>query len=336
MDPIKPEVVEPTDEKKGSPGGWDDPFDQQNPWVKLIKPPKPDPRWSLLWCVLGGSLSAVFPVIAMPLIAYGMRILSENKQSVRGVLASVLPATAYLATSIEAGLVAIVIACLACVCGKVPTKYLRASALIAVSLLGALGFIGIEFVGALASNMDIASYVNSQVVSVFDQVSGVMQNSSPEAMAMMQDAIHKVWPAAFYIQAFIYALFGFWGAGHADRRLGVEKPFHIVSYDTPLWAVVLLIGGVVAAALGMATVPYAEVIGAIGLNVLLISRMTFAVQGLGVLSWFVNSRPMGCLMRIVIIMLAFWLEMSLMALTIFGLVDVWANFRKLDRKEHTS
>ena len=65
-------------------------------------------------------------------------------------------------------------------------------------------------------------------------------------------------------------------------------------------------------------------------TLLLSVRFIFTVQGLGVLMGMLNRWRLGCFTRVVVIMIAVSLE-TMFVLSIIGLVDVWANFRKLPR-----
>ena len=59
-------------------------------------------------------------------------------------------------------------------------------------------------------------------------------------------------------------------------------------------------------------------------------RYIFTIQGLAVVLALLARWRTGCFLRVVVIMFAISLE-TMFVLSIIGLIDVWANFRKLPR-----
>ena len=61
------------------------------------------------------------------------------------------------------------------------------------------------------------------------------------------------------------------------------------------------------------------------------ARCYFLLQGTGVLAHLLDRTGMGRITRALIVLVALDLEVSFFVMSIWGLIDVWANFRRLDR-----
>ena len=66
-------------------------------------------------------------------------------------------------------------------------------------------------------------------------------------------------------------------------------------------------------------------------NVILAVRFALAAQGLAVLSWVIREKKPSGLMAALAVIAALYLEVQFIVMSIVGLVDVWRNFRHLER-----
>ena len=111
------------------------------------------------------------------------------------------------------------------------------------------------------------------------------------------------------------------------QRLRVPQ---ISLFDAPLWAVGVLALSVLGMGASFAAVPESQVLRTVSVTLFLAVRIIFLIQGLGVILGLLGRWRIGCFGRFAVIMVATWLEV-MFVVSIIGLIDVWANFRKLPR-----
>lgn len=105
---------------------------------------------------------------------------------------------------------------------------------------------------------------------------------------------------------------------------------HVSQFDAPMWAVGLLALSVLGIAVSTLPFSQSQLVETVSVTLLLSVRYIFTVQGLGVLFGVLDRWRMGCFTRAIVVAFAVSLE-TMFVLSIIGLVDVWANFRKLPR-----
>ncbi|MGN1200060.1 MAG: DUF2232 domain-containing protein, partial [Thermoguttaceae bacterium] len=79
--------------------------------------------------------------------------------------------------------------------------------------------------------------------------------------------------------------------------------------------------------------PKADVFEAVGLNLLLCLRVLFFLQGMAVAMRLMDQRRWGSFSRVLAIAALLMAELGLYAVCVFGVIDVWANFRHLERRK---
>lgn len=161
------------------------------------------------------------------------------------------------------------------------------------------------------------------------------------ALATAMPVFESIWPFVYVASSLLNVAFAGFGSllggvpqvrpgsrmSYADAQAHVPQ---ISSFDAPLWAVGLVALAVLGIAASTLSIPEAELVRTASWTLLLSVRFIFTVQGLGVLMGMLNRWRLGCFTRVVVIMIAVSLE-TMFVLSIIGLVDVWANFRKLPR-----
>ena len=96
-----------------------------------------------------------------------------------------------------------------------------------------------------------------------------------------------------------------------------------------VWMALGIVAGFMVPFFGVVMTGYGmrEMVEASGLSV----RIIFALQGFGVVLSLMGRYRLGCFGRTALTVLSIWLETMFFLVSIVGLVDVWANFRKLER-----
>jgi uncharacterized protein YybS (DUF2232 family) len=146
----------------------------------------------------------------------------------------------------------------------------------------------------------------------------------------MKTLVLNLWPLTYAMLSFSVVV-----GAHLGARMGVspelkekQAKWQISSFKAPLWSVVVLAvsASLLALSFGLSG-SVQDVFRIVGVNALMLVRFIFAFQGYAVLLWFLQDRRIGCLLRVMILILAIDLEMSFFVLSVVGLIDVWAKFR---------
>ena len=74
-------------------------------------------------------------------------------------------------------------------------------------------------------------------------------------------------------------------------------------------------------------------LGFVAINALILMAFAYAIQGLAVMKFFLDSRRLPMAAQFILIFLVVSQSFGLMALAILGLIEVWADFRRLGRRK---
>ena len=143
------------------------------------------------------------------------------------------------------------------------------------------------------------------------------------------DLVAALWPFPYVVNACFSALAAAAGSSMVATRAGVPAA-KIANFDAPGWVIVVLAAAVVGVGASLGGVLGRDVLTA-SVTVILGLRIIFALQGFGVMSGLLTRFRAGCFIRAAAIFLSVWLETVFFVMSIVGLIDIWANFRKLPR-----
>lgn len=293
----------------------------------------------LFFCALGGAVaSSSMALLAPALVGYGFVSAASTaglRGKVAGVAFSVAPAVALSLTLGPSSIAAAVLCCLlACAAAELALRGRLTPGLTCVLVaLVALAQIGTDAVVCATQGTTIAARVDELVASYQESLSG----TSVSAAALMQQVravMSLMWPTAYVLSAVAEYLFASVGVTLALVRVPdstVRMPRH-AEFDLPLWLVGVLVVSTAGIAFGL-TAPWsaADAVLMVSANVLMALRIAVAAQGLAVFAWLLGRRHMGPLASVLLGGIALYLEVQFFVMTLVGLVDIWANFRHLDR-----
>lgn len=287
-----------------------------------------------LMLVLGCIAAMFLPFVGVLLIAYGMRELAEAK-GLRGLA---------LALALCAGLVLISL-----------FSDVNASILLAPMMVSCLGVVFCMWRGATVTNISVAiaiaalasfgidaaiaassgDSIHDIATSYFADSLRVSAGSDIEGDLLFQQIgylIEAMWPFMYVSSASLDGLVA--GIGSYlmhTRSTGRPKRPSLSNFDAPMWSVGVLSIAIVC--LGASFTGFAEagILRTISATALMSIRIIFACQGFGVVNAWMSRKRIGCATRTLSIFFIFWSEMMFFIMSIVGLIDVWANFRKLPR-----
>lgn len=302
----------------------------------LGRPPKE--MSGALWFALGSFTSFVIPFFGVVMMGYGARELLEARGS-RGFLFAVAEGIVITAVALFAnsGMGMLLVGEVLCVLGVVWCMRNHAATLAgicAVIVATALVNIGIEAAVATAAGSSLSQVVDgllAYMVSVAQDAAGTGIQAEL-IVRQIAPVLKALWPFTYVASAGMDAL----AAGIGSylmyvRTSGIPRVPAIVAFDMPMWPVGVLIVSILGLSASLSGFPGAEVLLSVSVTALMSVRFIFAIQGFAVVLTFANRFRFGCLGRTLLLVLSIWLETMFFIVSIVGLIDVWANFRKLTR-----
>ena len=296
-----------------------------------------------LWFALGSFASFVIPFFGVVMMGYGARELLEARGP-RGFLFAVAEGIVITAVALFAnsGMGMLLVGEVLCVLGVVWCMRNHAATLAgicAVIVATALVNIGIEAAVATAAGSSLSQVVDgllAYMVSVAQDAAGT--GIQAELIVRQIAPVFKaLWPFTYVASAGMDAL----AAGIGSylmyvRTSGIPRVPAIAAFDMPMWPVGVLIASILGLSASLSGFPGAEVLLSASVTALMSVRFIFAIQGFAVVLTFANRFRFGCLGRTLLLVLSIWLETRFFIVSIVGLIDVWANFRKLTRGSQES
>lgn len=302
----------------------------------LGRPPKE--MSGALWFALGSFASFVIPFFGVVMMGYGARELLEARGS-RGFLFAVAEGIVITAVALFAnsGMGMLLVGEVLCVLGVVWCMRNHAATLAgicAVIVATALVNIGIEAAVATAAGSSLSQVVDgllAYMVSVAQDAAGTGIQAEL-IVRQIAPVLKALWPFTYVASAGMDAL----AAGIGSylmyvRTSGIPRVPAIAAFDMPMWPVGVLIASILGLSASLSGFPGAEVLLSVSVTALMSVRFIFAIQGFAVVLTFANRFRFGCLGRTLLLVLSIWLETMFFIVSIVGLIDVWANFRKLTR-----
>lgn len=302
----------------------------------LGRPPKE--MSGALWFALGSFASFVIPFFGVVMMGYGARELLEARGS-RGFLFAVAEGIVITAVALFAnsGMGMLLVGEVLCVLGVVWCMRNHAATLAgicAVVVATALVNIGIEAAVATAAGSSLSQVVDgllAYMVSVAQDAAGTGIQAEL-IVRQIAPVLKALWPFTYVASAGMDAL----AAGIGSylmyvRTSGIPRVPAIAAFDMPMWPVGVLIASILGLSASLSGFPGAEVLLSVSVTALMSVRFIFAIQGFAVVLTFANRFRFGFLGRTLLLVLSIWLETMFFIVSIVGLIDVWANFRKLTR-----
>ncbi|HET6498229.1 MAG TPA: DUF2232 domain-containing protein [Coriobacteriia bacterium] len=290
--------------------------------------------------VFGGLVVPLLPLAGLPLAAAGIAGLVYRERVVAAALASgAAVGLGTLLVPIDGVLLVPVFAALLLVVGGMR----RRSALTSAALLTAAVGVGLLVRTALLAQvrgMTIPELMRSGIESAVESLTVAGQADGGQGAifgvdaATLGDTLVRLWPFDLFASSLFAAVVAVAAAGWAAGRSGAEvrRLPRLDALDLSPHVLWPFIGAVALLAVGrgmsesMATTA--------GLNVLLGVRLLLLAQGLGVVSALYRRVGIGGFMRVAGYVLLVVADMILPVVSVVGLIDFWANFRKLPRDDN--
>ena len=306
------------------------------------------PSKGLLWyagIAVSVAIMARYPMLGVMCLAMGLRTQAERFDvkglSIgAGIACGVLVAWG-VAFGFEGMLYAVALVGICVVVSALMWK--RRASVLAISLV-TVASAAFSMVVDAVSLAGMGMGLDEAMLGMLEEAARAYVGRGVEAELALATAIpvfESIWPFVYVASSLLNVAFAGFGSllggvpqvrpgsrmSYADAQAHVPQ---VSSFDAPLWAVGLVALAVLGIAASTLSIPEAALVRTASWTLLLSVRFIFTVQGLGVLMGMLNRWRLGCFARVIVVMIAVSLE-TMFVLSIIGLVDVWANFRKLPR-----
>jgi len=287
-------------------------------------------------CAAGVVVAPQFPYVGLPVtaaaaagLAYGGRTVASIGAALIGaaLAAAVLPHSAAFAIPVSAAVLLAV--------WLLRTRSAQFVGLV-LTLAIAGGAIAADALSARSVGQSLVEAMRAQAVTLTE---GLRQALGPSAanlsdqLATLRPVLASLWPS-FYVQSAIFvAVFVIVAIAWAARRSGVEiavpaakeldLSVHVV------WPFVIGLVAVAAASLPGANTAVAR---AVGFNALYSVRTLFFIQGVAVVSALFDVPKSGHVKMVALYVVLWVLDQFLLIVSLVGMLDFWANFRRLPRE----
>jgi len=174
----------------------------------------------------------------------------------------------------------------------------------------------------------VKSYM--QIMAISDTQFKTLFEQSRSAFAMLPYLV----PSLLLVYVFMGSLINYYWCTSIFKKRGlVLKSMPLFkAWDAPWYLVSGLIIGLVFVVIPPFNGAYDFAFDVVGINLLIVFGLLYIVLGFSVLWSIFDKMHTATLWRVLIILLISFFLILIIVIPIIGIIDVWANFRKLDRR----
>lgn len=286
-------------------------------------------------CVVGAAISPAAAFVGLPLAGAGAAGLTYRGRwtlaavaGVFGVVVAALlqPSTLVLTVPAVAGILVAVV-----VLRRVPFQLVGA---VLMAVIAAAAF-GMDALTAKLSGTSLITEITREADRAIGEVVKSLKASGATDVASVEQLgpiVAWLWPSAYMQLATLTVVLLIAAIAWAARRSGTPLPIPpMARLDLNINVIWLPVAALVLLAVGALVGGTGGVVFVVGLNVLLVARPLVLLQGLGVSAWLMERAGIGVWGRGAGYVLLVMFDTFFPVVTFAGLVDFWANFRKLPR-----
>ena len=292
----------------------------------------------MLWCLVGSAFVPLVQVGSNMLIAFGFASIAgagHRRERVAalllslaagGVITTVLTGVYTLPMTMVSVLCAYGVAC-AVVEGK-----LRTNGLVALAFSVTCAMLGTDVVSTSARGTSINEVIANAVNEVVETSMSQLSVEDVSAVLESRDQVMAYWPTLYFAVSAGMVLLSLAGAVLGARSIGRAPQSGMISrFDAPLWVGILFAVGAVAEMLASHLPSWQHEATIVGANLVMITRLVLAQQGISVLLWWLRERHASGAIKVMSTLVALWVELSFALTSVVGLVDLAVNFRHIKR-----
>ena len=287
-------------------------------------------------CALAGAFSPYTAIISSMLAGYSTLMLTVVRDSRVAMMATGTGCVAAVVASLLIGVEVIPSAVLTLLVASaigigLGTGRLTSSAACMLCIVAALAYLCIDIALAALAGTSLTKLVMAQIDTMFSSLSDDSSGLGA-SIAAVRTVVGYIWPSSYTLNALVGIIAAALGGRWARTSLGPLAPrtLTFTAFDLPIWVAGALLGCIVGFAVAQA-IPAGDALLMVVVNVALAVRFAFGVSGTAVAAHFMRRRGLGILATLAISGILVLIDMQLFVMAIVGLVDFWANFRRLPR-----
>ena len=189
------------------------------------------------------------------------------------------------------------------------------------------------FMFASVQGLSVYDYYMQSYNNALSQLDSVFTSAQKEQSLEVFQLLAGCWVAISVVQAawqVAIALLIVWAARKITKKNGEWGAFS--SVDLSIWTVLPLIVGILLLVLSwIPQLPYSEIVYLVSLNVLIISTLPLYAQGGAAFKGIMNRANFSGAMQVILMVCGVLTGVAFLVTPLLGLIDYWANFRKLPR-----
>jgi len=291
----------------------------------------------VLSCFLGALLTGIAPAVGLFFVAYGAVVLKTRSHRVAAYLAVLGGAALCLFWGYETAFIALLLGAAAVFVGVHAFRGKHDQVLFfgGVMVL-TLMVLGTDMFIAYLADTTVEGQIAAFVKTMLEQLTGAGTVPAEVVTVLKQvlPAYLNIWPSFYVLEGLVFCVVIYVAAYYAGERHHAEpvaKPLtHVDLSVHVLW--VFLAALVCISVSQIPAVAHATLISALGYNLLVCSVAVFALQGYAVVGYGMRKAGWHWAVRLIVYLLMAQMELMFLLPSFVGLVDFWANFRKLPRE----
>ena len=185
-----------------------------------------------------------------------------------------------------------------------------------------------SYIDQLGNDSSISGYYSS----IFTD--GAQFDAALQQTLGILKLVPYVVPGTLIVFFALAVLLNYWGCHTLFRKYGIEleAPKLFRKWDLPWYYVWGIIAGLVPVLIPWGSSATGRVLDIIGYNLIIIFGVLYFVLGISVLWGIFDRFKVSFIWRIVfLVFMGFFLVFMVFLIPLLGLIDIWANFRKLKR-----
>ena len=286
-----------------------------------------------LAATLAGFLVPGMPIVALSVAAMSLAYLWVAGHRVATVVAVVLSAALVAAVDLPTGaLVAVSMFAAGPFAVSALTRRSPFAVALALTVIVFAATVGAQAVSALMTGSSLAADIShsaSDAIALLRSSAGLAIKAAD--IERMQRLLVDTWMASTLQVSAVASLLAVGAASAGAARGGAEVRRYppLPAFDLDVH--VLWLPVVAVASLAMARLASMDWLETVALNALLVSRVPLALQGFGVFGATFKRMGLRRASRGFGYAVALFVELTTYSVSLVGLVDFWANFRRLPR-----
>ena len=299
---------------------------------------EPSPLLFAVFCLLGSAIIGIMPLLGVAVLAFSAEVLFVHGRQTLTYVAAFCGALSCIIWGIGMVLTVFIIAGCTVFAAQFMSDKPAERWFVLVGAVEVCLLLALDTVFAESAGTHIWEVLGQQLEAQFDQMQSMQAFTATDTqqLANLRELTMSFWPVIYVIQGAMLTIIAVVVSALARRRIDanyakVVKPFsRFDSSPHILWPLIIGLWCIATSYMVPDLSTYLTCAGAI---LIIIARILVGVQGAALVRSFQERMGFSTGMRVAVWIFAGLLDLALMAITLLGLLDIWTNFRRLERED---